>query len=188
MAHPKELDVFLATVEGRAFKTARYATRDEDAALDIVQEAMTKLSERYGDRPVEELGPLFMRILHNCVADHFRRSKIRSFWVSLFSSFSARGEEEDSDPLETLLIEDQTATGGNPERQLEQSQILGAIEAEIEKLPARQREAFLMRYWEDMDVAETAAVMGCSEGSVKTHCSRATHTLSAALHAKGIKL
>ncbi len=188
MAHPKELDVFLAAVEGRAFKTARYATRDEDAALDIVQEAMIKLSERYGDRPVEELGPLLMRILRNCISDHFRRSKVRSFWITLFSSLSARDDEDAADPLETLLVQDETATGNNPERQLEQSQILGAIEAELEKLPARQREAFLMRYWEDMDVAETAAVMGCSEGSVKTHCYRATHALSTALHAKGIKL
>jgi RNA polymerase sigma-70 factor (ECF subfamily) len=65
---------------------------------------------------------------------------------------------------------------------------LHLIEAEIQKLPARQREAFLMRYWQDMDVAETAAAMGCSEGSVKTHCSRATHTLADALRAKGIKL
>jgi RNA polymerase sigma-70 factor (ECF subfamily) len=77
---------------------------------------------------------------------------------------------------------------GSPHGDLEQSQILAAIEKEIEKLPARQREAFLLRYWEEMDIAETAAAMGCSEGSVKTHCSRATHTLAAVLKAKGIEL
>jgi RNA polymerase sigma-70 factor (ECF subfamily) len=71
---------------------------------------------------------------------------------------------------------------------MEQADTLATIEAEIRKLPPRQREAFLMRYWEDMDVAETAAAMGCSEGSVKTHCSRATHALSSALKAKGITL
>ncbi|TAK92159.1 MAG: RNA polymerase sigma factor [Burkholderiaceae bacterium] len=188
MAHPKELDHFLAAVEGRAFKTARYATRNDDAALDIVQEAMIKLAQRYGDRPVEELGPLFMRILNNCTNDYFRRNKVRSFWVTLFSALPGQGDDDSDDPLESLQVEDGSAAGGNPEQQLEQAQILKAIEGEIEKLPARQRQAFLMRYWEELDVAETAAVMGCSEGSVKTHCSRATHTLSAALLAKGIKL
>lgn len=188
MAHPKELLDFLTEVEKRAFKTARYATRDEDAALDIVQEAMIKLSERYGDRPAEELPPLFQRILQNKIHDHFRRSKVRSLWVSLFSSFSDSENNELSDPLETILAENGSMQQESPQNQLEQVQVMRAIEQEIEKLPARQREAFLMRYWEEMDVAETAQAMGCSEGSVKTHCSRATHTLATALQSKGIKL
>jgi RNA polymerase sigma-70 factor (ECF subfamily) len=97
-------------------------------------------------------------------------------------------DDEDYDPLETLAADEDEAGPKTPESKLLQAQTLNLIEDEIKKLPLRQREAFLMRYWEDMDVAETAAAMGCSEGSVKTHCSRATHTLAIALSAKGIKL
>ena len=130
---------------------------------------------------------LFQRILQNAIRDSYRRSKVRSLWISLFSSLSTN-DDEDNDPLETIVAENESESLRAPDRQLERAQLLGVIEKEIEKLPPRQREAFLMRYWEEMDIAETAAVMGCSEGSVKTHCSRATHTLAAALGAKGIKL
>jgi RNA polymerase sigma-70 factor (ECF subfamily) len=164
-----------------------FAVRDEDNALDIVQDAMLKLAEKYGHKPVEELPMLFQRILQNTIRDLFRRQKVRSLWTSLLSSFSA-ADDEDADPLETLLVENGSNIPDAPHARLEQSQVLAIIEKEIEKLPPRQREAFLMRYWEDMDIAETAAVMGCSEGSVKTHCSRATHTLAAALKIKGVEL
>ena len=162
--------------------------RDEEAALDIVQDAMIKLSEKYGDKPAEELPMLFQRILQNTIRDHYRRQKVRSTWTTLFSSFSSNDDEDETDPLETLPVEGINSAPGTPVGQLEQSQLLGLIEKEIEKLPPRQREAFLMRYWEELDIAETAAAMGCSEGSVKTHCSRATHALAAALKAKGITL
>jgi RNA polymerase sigma-70 factor, ECF subfamily len=187
MASDKELADFLANVERRAFKQAVYAVRDDDAALDIVQDAMIRLAEKYGDRPLAELPLLFQRILQNVTHDFFRRQKVRNTWVSLFSSFGS-GDDEDFDPLET--IETQISSGGSEssEQKLERDQVLALIDEEVQKLPARQREAFLMRYWEDMDVAETAAAMGCSEGSVKTHCSRATHTLATALKAKGITL
>ena len=161
--------------------------RDEEAALDIVQDSMMKLAEKYGDRPEEELPMLFQRILQNTIRDYYRRSKVRSMWTTVFSAFSS-DDEDDHDILETLETEHTNQFADSPENELNQAQTLNAIEAEIRKLPARQREAFLMRYWEDMDVAETAAAMGCSEGSVKTHCSRATHALAAALSAKGIKL
>jgi RNA polymerase sigma-70 factor (ECF subfamily) len=98
------------------------------------------------------------------------------------------GEEEETDPLETYLVTKESDGFRGPDRELERSQLIGIIEKEVSKLPPRQREAFLMRYWEEMDIAETAAAMGCTEGSVKTHCSRATHTLAAALKAKGIVL
>jgi RNA polymerase sigma-70 factor, ECF subfamily len=147
---------------------------------------MMKLAEKYGDRPAAELPLLFQRILQNAIRDYYRRQKVRSMWTTLLSSFSSP-DDEDSDPLETLAIDAESSLG-SPHGDFEQAQVLAAIEKEIEKLPARQREAFLMRYWEDMDIAETAAAMGCSEGSVKTHCSRATHTLAAALKAKGIEL
>lgn len=173
-------------MERRAYKQALFAVHDDDQALDIVQDAMLKLSEKYGDKPAEEFPMLFQRILQNTIRDFYRRSKVRSLWSTLLSSFTP-ADEPDADPLETL----QTSEGSNiasPHASLEQAQVLAAIEEEVAKLPSRQREAFLMRYWEDMDIAETAAAMGCSEGSVKTHCSRATHTLAIALKAKGIEL
>ena len=161
--------------------------RDEESALDIVQDAMMKLAEKYGDRPAEELPLLFQRIMQNLIRDFYRRSKVRSLWTTLLSSFSS-DDDEDYDLLETIEAESGTYTPNTPDKQLQQAQVLGIIEEEIKLLPTRQREAFLMRYWEDMDVAETAAAMGCSEGSVKTHCSRATATLANALKARGISL
>lgn len=162
-----------------------FAVHQEESALDIVQDAMFKLAEKYGDRPEEEFPMLFQRILQNTIRDFYRRSKVRSMWTTLLSAFSS---DDDDDPLETLAADEDDAGPKTPESKLQQAQTLNIIDGEIRKLPARQREAFLMRYWEDMDVAETAAAMGCSEGSVKTHCSRATHALAAALSAKGIKL
>jgi RNA polymerase sigma-70 factor (ECF subfamily) len=187
LASSTELSDFLASVERRAFKQALFALRDEDAALDSVQDAMLKLAEKYADKPVEELPMLFQRILQNVIRDFYRRSKVRSMWTTLLSAFT-NDDDEESDPLETLAVESGSKLANSPDGQLEQSQILTTIEREVAKLPPRQREAFLMRYWEDMDIAETAAAMGCSEGSVKTHCSRATHALAAALKAKGIEL
>lgn len=163
-----------------------FAVRDEDAALDIVQDAMLKLAEKYGDRPDEEYPMLFQRILQNTIRDYYRRSKVRSMWTTILSAFS-QDDNDDHDPLETLAADEDDAGPKTPESKLQQAQTLNLIDEEIKKLPARQREAFLMRYWEDMDVAETAAAMGCSEGSVKTHCSRATHTLASALSARGLK-
>ena len=162
-----------------------FAVRQEETALDIVQDAMMKLAEKYGDRPANEFPMLFQRILQNTIRDFYRRQRVRSLWTTLLSSLGM-GDDEESDPLDTMVTE--PGLEANPDRQLERSQTIEIIEKEIKNLPARQREAFLLRYWEDLDIAETAAVMGCSEGSVKTHCSRATHTLAAALKAKGIHL
>lgn len=189
MATQKELSDFLETVERRAFKQAVYAVRKDEAALDIVQDAMIKLAEKYGDKPASELPLLFQRILQNTIHDYFRREKVRSTWVSLFSGIGNDAEDnENFDLLETFEAEEGSQAAESSADKVERQQVLAVIEEEIQKLPARQREAFLMRYWQDMDVAETAAAMGCSEGSVKTHCSRATHTLAQALRAKGITL
>ncbi len=164
-----------------------FAVRNEESALDLVQDSMMKLAEKYGDRPAEEFPMLFQRIMQNSIRDFYRRNKVRSLWTSLLSSFSSN-EDDHQDPLETLQAESGSYSPNTPEDQLYQSQTLVSIEEAIKNLPPRQREAFLMRYWEDMDVAETASAMGCSEGSVKTHCSRATHALATALKAKGITL
>jgi RNA polymerase sigma-70 factor, ECF subfamily len=182
------MSAFLASVERRAFKQSVFAVRDEQVALDLVQDAMLKLTESYSDRPAAELPLLFQRILQNATRDYFRRQKVRSTWTSLFSAFSRPEDEDDVDPLETLEVEDTSNVPTSPASQLEQTQVMAAIEAAVQDLPARQREAFLLRYWEEFDVSETASAMGCSEGSVKTHCSRAVHALAKALRAKGITL
>jgi RNA polymerase sigma-70 factor, ECF subfamily len=188
LASHRELADFLAEVERRAYKQALFAVRDDHVALDIVQDAMLKLAEKYGDKPVNELPMLFQRILQNTIRDHYRRQKVRSMWTTLMSSLIPQHDESDYDPLDTLQDKNNTSRAAQPDDALEQSQLLALIESELTKLPARQREAFLLRYWEDLDTAETAAAMGCSEGSVKTHCSRATHTLAAALKEKGVNL
>ncbi|WP_259772459.1 RNA polymerase sigma factor [Pseudoduganella lurida] len=189
MATDKELSDFLENVERRAFKQAVYAVRKDESALDIVQDAMIKLAEKYGDKPAAELPLLFQRILQNTILDYFRREKVRNTWVSLFSGLgNSQEDNDDFDLLESYEPEHGTQAAESSADQVERMQVLQLIDDEVQKLPTRQREAFLMRYWQDMDVAETAEAMGCSEGSVKTHCSRATHTLAEALKAKGIKL
>ena len=188
MATERELSDFLKSVEKRAFKRSVYHVRDEEAALDIVQDSMMKLAEHYGDKPANELPMLFQRILSNCTLDWFRRQKTRNALFSNMSDFESSVEDGDFDLLETFASEEGSQQAESAEDTTRRAQIFHAIEAQIEELPARQREAFLMRYWEDMDVAETAAAMGCSEGSVKTHCSRAVLALSKALKAKGIQL
>ncbi len=148
---------------------------------------MLKLSARYSERPAEEFPMLFQRILHNAILDAHRRSRVRRLWVSPLSAFAGEAEDGD-DPLDTLVDTRAEAEAETPHAQFERKHVLAAIEQEIARLPLRQREAFLMRYWEEMNIAETAEAMGCSEGSVKTHCSRATHALATALKAKGIVL
>ena len=162
--------------------------RQDESALDIVQDAMMKLAEKYADRPPGEMPMLFQRILQNAIRDWFRRQKVRSTWTTLFSSFGGKDDDEDHDILETLQKEHTSNIPDSPAAQLEQAQLLTIIEQSIEKLPGRQREAFMLRYWEELDVAETAAAMGCSQGSVKTHCSRAVHALSGMLKNQGVSL
>ncbi len=183
MASSQELSDFLRSIERRAFRQTVYAVRDEHVALDIVQDAMLKIAEKYADKPVGEYPMLFQRILQNTMRDYWRRQKVRNLWTSLFSSFGSGDDDDERDPLETIDVEDESK---DPSVQLERSQTMHLIEKALERLPARQREAFVLRYWEDMDVAETASVMGCSEGSVKTHCSRAVHTLAMILEKQGV--
>ncbi len=164
-----------------------FAVRDDDAALDVVQDAMLKLTEKYAAKPAAELPMLFQRILQNTIHDHFRRQKVRSTWTTLLSALGNRGEDDDDyDPLETLPARSYSNATADPALLAEQGRIVGEIERALSRLPARQREAFLLRYWEELDVAETAAAMGCSEGSVKTHCSRAVHALARMLKARGV--
>ena len=183
MATTQELSDFLIQVERRAFKQTVYAVRNDHVAQDIVQDAMLKLAEKYADKPANEYPMLFQRILQNTTKDFWRRQKVRNLWTTLLSSFGGNSDDDDRDPLDTIDVED---ASGNPMVQLERSQTMIIIEKAIKKLPSRQREAFVLRYWEEMDVAETASLMGCSQGSVKTHCSRAVRSLAALLEKHGL--
>ena len=185
MASDKELSDFLKGVEKRAFKRAAYAVRDDDAALDIVQDSMIRLAEKYADRPLAELPLLFNRILSNATMDWFRRQKVRNSVIRNFSDFEGSDAEGDVDFLETLEALSGSAGAENAMDLASSAETLRLIEEEVSRLPARQREAFLLRYWEEMNLSETAVAMGCTEGSVKTHCSRAVQALSKALRAKG---
>lgn len=174
-------------VERRAYKQALYAVRSEQCALDIVQDSMIKLSEKYGDKPAEEFPLLFQRILQNTIRDYYRRQKVQNARFTLFSSFSPKNEDTEFDLLDSLGDDENQSTPAGPYDSMQQSQSIALIENALSALPTRQREAFLLRYWEGLDTSETASVMGCTEGSVKTHCSRAAHALAIFLKKKGVQ-
>ena len=181
------MDAFLASVERRAYKQALFAVRNEENALDIVQDAMLSLVQSYAEKPAAEWPMLFTRILQNAIHNHFRRSKVRDYWTPTFSEFDHSTEDEaSSDILDSLLASNPDNQTVSAEETVSREEMLNLIDELIKNLPDRQREAFLLRYWEDLSVTETAEAMGCSEGSVKTHCSRAAHSLAKALRDLGI--
>lgn len=187
MSVETELDAFLRSVERRAFKRTAYMVRDHDAALDIVQDAMIRLAQHYAHRPAAEWPMLFQRILSNATMDHFRRLRVRNGVMVNLSDFEGDDPDDGFDLLEAITGGEGAIGALSAADEVERAQVVNLIEEEIQKLPARQREAFLLRYWEDFDTAETASVMGCSEGSVKTHCSRAVHALAKALKERGLE-
>jgi RNA polymerase sigma-70 factor (ECF subfamily) len=165
------LDRFLAGVERRAFRMAQIATGNEDEALDLVQDAMLKLVQKYGDRSEQDWGPLFHCILQSRIRDWYRRTKVRNRLRELFHSSPA--EEDREDPLEQLP--DRTTAA--PDERLQRKRACAELDIALRALPLRQQQAFLLRIWEELDVAQTAQAMGCSEGSVKTHLFRALQVL-----------
>jgi RNA polymerase sigma-70 factor (ECF subfamily) len=168
----RELDRFLAEIERRAFRMAQVALRDPDDAMDVVQDSMLKLARNYASRPSTEWRPLFYRILENGIRDLQRRRTVRKKFMAWLPGVTEDPDNEAADPL------DKVADGApDAPRLLMQDQAMQQLEASLRGLPARQREAFMLRTFEGLDVAETARAMGCSEGSVKTHYSRAVHTL-----------
>ncbi len=174
-------------MEKKAFKRAYYHVRNEDAALDILQDSMIKLCTNYADKPVDELPLLFQRILSNTMLDWFRRQKTRNAVFTNLGDFDAGDGDGPFDLLEIATDTSGETASESAEQWVGRLQTLEHIEKAVMALPARQREAFLLRYWEELDVAETAAVMGCSEGSVKTHCSRAIQALSQTLGTQGMR-
>lgn len=169
------LDRFLADVERRAFRMARISTGDRDAALDIVQDAMLRLVRSYRHRPAEEWPPLFFRILGNAITDWHRQQQhsgqIFDHW------FGTRLVDDAEDALDSLPL----PANQQPERQLEFAQDMAVLEAGINGLSLRQQQAFMLRCWQGLSTTETASVMGCTEGTVKTLYSRALHSLRATL-------
>jgi RNA polymerase sigma-70 factor (ECF subfamily) len=168
----KELDKFLAEIERRAFRMAQVALRDPDDALDVVQDAMLKLARNYSARPSAEWRPLFYRILENGIRDLQRRRTVRKKFMVWLPSAKEDPDNESQDPLDSV-----PDAGPDAPELLMQDQAMEKLEVSLRGLPARQREAFMLRNFEGLDVAETASAMGCSEGSVKTHYSRAVHAL-----------
>jgi RNA polymerase sigma-70 factor (ECF subfamily) len=167
----QQLNRFLAEVERRALRIAQIALRDRDEALDLVQEAMIKLVRNYSDRAEDEWPPLFYRILQNGIRDWHRRQKVRNRVMVWFGKSATADDDYD------VTEQAPDPAGRTPEAQLQTSEALRRLEDSLHELPARQREAFMLRTFEGLDVAGTATAMGCSEGSVKTHYSRAVHTL-----------
>jgi RNA polymerase sigma-70 factor, ECF subfamily len=168
----RELDRFLAEIERRAFRMAQVALRDPDDALDVVQDAMLKLARNYAGKPSAEWRPLFYRILENGIRDLQRRRSVRKRFMTWMPGAKEDPDNEAQDPLDNVA----DAAPSVPEK-LMQDEAMQRLETLLRELPARQREAFMLRNFEGLDVADTAAAMGCSEGSVKTHYSRAVHAL-----------
>jgi RNA polymerase sigma-70 factor (ECF subfamily) len=166
----RELDRFLTGIERRAFRIARIALRNDDDALDAVQDAMLKLARSYAQRPSAEWSPLFYRILQNRIRDGQRRRQVRNRFFAWLPSFS--DDEKENDPIDAATADQPDAV-----EQLMTGEAMALLERALAQLPARQQEAFMLRNFEGLDVAQTASAMGCSEGSVKTHYSRAVHTL-----------
>jgi RNA polymerase sigma-70 factor, ECF subfamily len=167
----RALESFLAEVERKGFRMAQIALRHEADALDVVQDAMMQLAHRYSTRPPEEWRPLFYRILENRIRDVQRRRMVRQRVMS-FMPWRAEDEDEAPDPIEQAADQ-----GPTPAAQIESDQMMLALEQALTELPARQRQAFLLRNVEGLDVADTAAAMKCSQGSVKTHYFRALQAL-----------
>lgn len=164
---PRDIDAFLAGVERRAYRVAELALGHREDALDIVQESMIKLV-RYRDRPAADWSPLFWSILRRQLTDRHRRNAVRRRVMG----WLGRADEARED-----LLESQPDPGEDPARRHAQGQAWQALSLALQDLPRRQRECFLLRELQGLDVADTARAMGCSQGSVKTHLSRAMAAL-----------
>jgi len=184
LAVNRELDRFLESVERRAFIKARLATGNEQEALDVVQDAMFMLVKSYGDKATEEWGPLFQRILQHRITDWYRRQNVKN---RLFGWLGGSSREEDApdraDPMDSI-----DRSQAEPWEHASGAQIGASLQIAIGKLPVRQQQAFLLRQWDGLSTEDTAKAMGCSQGSVKTHFSRALSSLRKVLQDLDINL
>lgn len=170
----REMDQFLAGQERRAFNMALMATGNRDDALEIVQDAMYKLVQKYSQKDSATWGPLFTRILQNRIKNWYRRQSLTSRW------FSRSGTSDDSDSEQVFTAEGEFAvqlSQHSPASDAQQQHFMQALEGALRDLPCRQQQVFLLRAVQGLDVAETAHAMSCSQGSVKTHYSRAVQKL-----------
>jgi len=169
----RTLDRFLAQVERKAFRIAELAVGNRDEALDIVQDSMIGLVQKYSHRPEEEWTPLFYRILQSRIRDWYRKNKVRSKWMS-WLGFGKKDEEGGQEDAMAAVAD---PAGRDPQQTASNHDAMEQLDEALHNLPHRQQQAFLLRTWEGLSVAETATAMKCSQGSVKTHYSRAVHTL-----------
>ena len=177
---PEDMDAFLAGVEQQAYRIALYALRDEQMALDVVQDSMLKLVEKYLQRPAKEWAPLFFTILNNRITDTHRWNSLRERGgrlISLFRTSPEAGGEEETNLLDTGLGVDTTPGYSEPENQLLGQELGLEMDRALDQLSPRQRQVFLLRDWQGFNVRETAAILGCSQGSVKQHHFRAMQAL-----------
>ena len=172
LEHKQAMEQFLAGIERRAFRMAEIGTGSREDALDLVQDAMMGLVQKYAHKPEDEWGPLFHRILQSRIRDWYRRNTVRNK-VKGWLKFTSSDDTEQQDPIQTAP----DIHGQDPESSASNNDAAEAINLALKQLPLRQQQAFLLRYWEGLSVVETARAMACSEGSVKTHYSRAVHSL-----------
>lgn len=169
---------FLAEIEGRAFRMAQIATGNRDDALEIVQDAMIKLVQKYSNHHAAEWKPLFYRILNTRILDWHRRQSVRNRFRS-WLHWHDNEDEEGEDALEQHPDD----ANHEPDVKLEDNQFIASLNSALGSLPIRQQQAFLLRVWEGLDINETASIMQCSASSVKTHYARALEKLREKLEA-----
>ncbi|QGY39642.1 RNA polymerase sigma factor [Pseudodesulfovibrio cashew] len=164
------MEAFLKSIEAKAYRMALVGCSDPDDALDLVQDSMCRFVDKYASKPRDQWRPLFYTILNNRIKDLYRKRTVRNKWRMWFSPDQDRNQ---GDPIQAMP--DHKAE--DPEHAAKVGDAFGQLETALKTLPHRQRQVFLLRTWEEMSVKETALAMGCSEGSVKTHYSRAVHAL-----------
>lgn len=170
------MDGFLQSVERQAFVMARQSLDNDDDALEAVQDAMLKLCEHYAERPQAEWRALFFRILRNAMMDRLRPRGLRRLMRWLPTQRGASGQTEAiDDPADAMDNLPGPLVG--PQEELQRSDDSAQLQAAVSRLPEKQREVFLLRCWQELSVRETAVAMDISEGSVKTHLSRAIGNL-----------
>lgn len=172
---PTTLDAFLASVELQAYHIARYALWDREAALDVVQDSMLRLVERYAHKPAAEWPALFFTIVRNRINDARRTRQLHAGVAKVVSLFR---NDDDAEEIPEPTIAD---PGNTPEQAMLERSTRAQIDDAMRALPERQRQVLILREWQELSVKETAQALGCSEGTVKQHHFRALAALRKSL-------